>query len=277
MSPGRCRHVAAGRPLRTIDSTSNRWHCNASRHASKRRQPTICLSLPLFVRHALCKVHCPSLHCSHTALLRCYNRLDTKCAMRCCHAGQGRQRITRTPSWRRCLHGGAQKRRAVGRQLQGADAQQHSAGSASSLLLSAAKIRSALCQVTGEGLPWHASPALFLVLAAGQELQAPHIAASEAMRCLLHPAAGNSALADSNGCFRGARGWCPLQPLTARQEGCSSPRSPSRKPFLKRRCTLRRCLVRPVPVVLRRMAFTLQLSAARQTGTREQSGLAHLS
>lgn len=47
--------------------------------------------------------------------------------------------------------------------------------------------------------------------------------------------------------------------------------SPSRKPFLKRRCTLFRCFMRPVPVVLRPIAFTLQLSADRRPGsTREK-------
>lgn len=41
--------------------------------------------------------------------------------------------------------------------------------------------------------------------------------------------------------------------------------SPSRNPFLKRRGRSRRYLMRPVPVVFLRMAFTLQLSAGSQT------------
>lgn len=45
--------------------------------------------------------------------------------------------------------------------------------------------------------------------------------------------------------------------------------SPSRKPFLKQRCTSLRWRMRPVPVVLRPIAFTLQLSATNQEGQRK--------
>lgn len=78
-------------------------------------------------------------------------------------------------------------------------------------------------------------------------------------------------------------GWCPTlllnhaaaqwQPVMYGIEAAATGRrSPSRKPFLKRRCTLRRCFMRPVPVVLRRMAFTLQLSADATGGQHEQVG-----
>ena len=56
-------------------------------------------------------------------------------------------------------------------------------------------------------------------------------------------------------------------------------RSPSLKPFLKRRGMWRRCCMRPVPVVRLRMALTLQLSAhlhhARQ-GAEQLAGSAEL-
>jgi hypothetical protein len=51
----------------------------------------------------------------------------------------------------------------------------------------------------------------------------------------------------------------PLPPLfrSTKYEGEAVP---SRKPLLKRRCTVFMYRMRPLPVVLRRMALTLQLS-----------------
>lgn len=60
------------------------------------------------------------------------------------------------------------------------------------------------------------------------------------------------------------RGGQPAQPASS---PATLPRpSPSRKPLRKRRCTTLRWRMRPVPVVLRPMAFTLQLSAERRAG-----------
>lgn len=73
-------------------------------------------------------------------------------------------------------------------------------------------------------------------------------------------------------CSRGAAG-CRLAGYSKEQQKQTSANtnrrrcSPSRKPFLKRRCTSFRWRMRPVPVVLRPMAFTLQLSAVRHVPT----------
>jgi hypothetical protein len=45
--------------------------------------------------------------------------------------------------------------------------------------------------------------------------------------------------------------------------------APSLKPFFALRCTTFKCLIRPVPVVLRRIAFTLQLSVIVEKKRRE--------